>query len=435
MSLEIRDGLFACGERVICAVSGGADSMALLWMLFAQHKELSVSAAHFNHRLRGDESDRDEKFVRDFCRKYDIPLYLGCGNVREYAAEHGKTLEEAARILRYEFLWGLECDKFATAHTADDNAETVLMHLLRGSGLKGLCGIAPEQGRLVRPLLSCTRQQIEAFLQEENIPWIDDSTNADTSFTRNRIRHEIMPLLKKENPNFLQSVSAHCDIFREENMILDSLAENLLREAELDRAYSCKRLSDAPDALQKRALRLLLRQYLPQDVSLRHIEALQALLKNPAASASLSLPHGLTAQMFYGAVRISEKTAVLRETTLRIPGDTVLTGLGWKISCVITKNLQNFANSPFLFALKYDMIAEHGIFVRARQVGDVLTLSCRKSLKKWFIERRIPVFDREKLPVFVCDGRVAAVAGLGVDRAFCPKAGDDALVVQICPAE
>ncbi len=435
MSLELMDGIFSDGDRVICAVSGGADSMALLWSLFAGHKELIVEAAHFNHRLRGKESDRDEAFVRGFCEKHGIRLHAGGGDVRAYAEQSGKTLEEAARILRYEFLLGLDCDKLATAHTADDNAETVLMHLLRGSGLKGLCGIAPVRGRLVRPMLRLTRQEIEDFLRSEGISWVEDSTNADTAFTRNRVRHEILPLLKKENPNFLRSVSAHCDIFREENEILDSLAQELLDKARESGTYSCQALSTAPDALQKRALRILLREFLPQDVSLRHIEAVQALLKNPAASASVSLPQGLTAQMFYGRLRIDRNCTFFRQTPLLLPGETLLPEVGWKISCVLTKNLQNFANFPFHFALKYDMIAEHGISVRPRQVGDMLNLSCRKSLKKWFIERRIPVFDREKLPVFVSGDQLVAVAGLGADRAFCPKTGDDAWIVRIEPAE
>ncbi len=435
MSLELAGGLFSNGDRVICAVSGGADSMALLWSLFCGYRELTVEAAHFNHRLRGAQSDRDEAFVRAFCAQHGIPLHLGGGDVKAYAEQNKKTLEEAARILRYEFLLSLDCDKLATAHTADDNAETVVMHLFRGSGLKGLCGIAPVRGRIVRPMLRITRQEVETFLRSEGISWVDDSTNADTAFTRNRVRHEILPLLKKENPNFLQSVSAHCEIFREENEILDSLANDLLLEARDGKTYDCQTLAAAPDALQKRALRILLRELLPQDVSLRHIEAVQTLLKNPAASASTSLPRGLTAQMFYGRLRIAKSPNFFQKTTLAIPGTTLLPEVGWKISCVLTKNLQNFANSPFHFALKYDMIAEHGLSVRARQVGDMLTLSCRKSLKKWFIERRIPVFDREKLPVFISGDRLAAVAGLGADRAFCPTVGEQVLVVQIDPAE
>jgi len=431
MSLELLNEAFCSGESVICAVSGGADSMALLWALFTQRKDLNISAAHFNHRLRGKESERDETFVRAFCQKHGITVHVGSGDVRTYAQEHGKSLEEAARILRYEFLQALDCDKLATAHNADDNAETVLMHLLRGSGLTGLCGIAPTRGRLVRPMLHVTRQEIEAFLRAECIEWVDDSTNCDTAFTRNRVRHEILPLLLRENPKILRSISAQSEILRNENELLDSLAQELLCDAKNDEGYSCQVLSSAPDALQKRALRLMVREFLPQDVSLCHILSMQALLQHPSASASVSLPHGIDAQMFYGNLRICKNDVSFSETPLVFDGETVLPSIGWKITCKITKNLQNFANSPFHFALKYDMIAEHGISVRPRQIGDMLTLSCRKSLKNWFIERKIPAFDRDRIPVFVSNGQVVAVAALGVDRAFCPKEGDNALLIRI----
>ena len=150
------------GDRVFCAVSGGADSVALLWGLYLlkEKLQLDLSAAHYNHGLRGAESDRDEAFVRAFCDQFDIPLAVGKGQV----VPGPKGLEAAARDARYAFLESLP-GKIATAHTADDNAETVLMHLIRGTGLKGLGGIAPIRGRLIRPMLNVTRQQVMAFLQ------------------------------------------------------------------------------------------------------------------------------------------------------------------------------------------------------------------------------------------------------------------------------
>lgn len=433
MSLELLKGCLNAGERVVCAVSGGADSMALLYSLLCLRESLciTVQAAHFNHRLRGAESERDEAFVRDFCEKNDIFLHLGSGDVRAYAQNNGKTLEEAARILRYEFLQSLPCDKIATAHTADDNAETVLLHLLRGSGLTGLCGIAPIRGRIVRPLLHVTRAQIEQYLYQEGISWVDDSSNTCEDFARNRLRHTILPLLKRENPNLLQTVSRQSELLRQDDAYLDSLAHELVKSAQRDGKFDCQSLLSAPDALQRRALRLIVRRFLAQDVSMQHICDLQKLLSNPSASASLSLPHGLQAQKCYGLLRLCFQSPCVKETELQIPGQTLLAELGMKITCKITKNLQIFSNTPFHFCVKYDMIAQHGIFARPRRSGDALTLSCRKSLKKWFIERKIPVFDREKLPVFVTGDTVLAVAGLGVERSFCAKEGDEALIITI----
>ena len=162
------------GDTVVCAVSGGADSMALLWGVYLLKDPLGIrlEAAHFNHRLRGTESDRDEAFVREFCDRFDIPLHVGGGTV----TAGKKGLEAAARDARYAFLRTLP-GRIATAHTADDNAETVLMHLVRGTGLKGLGGIAPVNGKLIRPMLTVTRQQVLAFLEEYHIPHIEDSSN------------------------------------------------------------------------------------------------------------------------------------------------------------------------------------------------------------------------------------------------------------------
>ena len=160
-----RYDLITPGDEIVCAVSGGADSMALLFGLYLLREKLDIrlSAAHFNHHLRGEESDRDEQFVRDFCDRFEIPLYAGGGEI----VTSGKGLEAAARDARYAFLKSLP-GKIATAHTADDNAETVLLHLVRGTGLKGLGAIAPQNGSVIRPMLSCTRQQVEAFLEENS---------------------------------------------------------------------------------------------------------------------------------------------------------------------------------------------------------------------------------------------------------------------------
>ena len=197
--------MIAPGDALVCAVSGGADSMALLWAMYLLKDKLNIrlSAAHFNHGLRGGESDRDAAFVRDFCAGYGIPFHWEKGNVT--AGEKG--LEAAARDARYAFLKSLP-GKIATAHTADDNAETVLMHMVRGTGLKGLGGIAPVNGKLIRPMLAVTREEVCAFLEEYSIPHITDSSNDTDLFLRNRLRHPVMPWLKQEHPQLAANISA-----------------------------------------------------------------------------------------------------------------------------------------------------------------------------------------------------------------------------------
>ena len=193
------------GDRVVCAVSGGADSMALLWAMYLMKDtlEIELCAAHYNHHLRGAESDRDEAFVKEFCDGYGIPVILGGGQVVSGA----KGLEAAARDARYGFLRSIP-GKIATAHTADDNAETILMHLVRGTGLKGLGGISPVDAQVIRPMLDVSREDVVAFLTEYSISYIEDSSNSGDAFLRNRLRHHVMPLLKEENPRLAENLSA-----------------------------------------------------------------------------------------------------------------------------------------------------------------------------------------------------------------------------------
>ena len=192
------------GDTLVCALSGGADSVALLFALYLLKDKLGITleAAHFNHHLRGEESDRDEAFARELCDRYDIPIHVGSGRV----TAGDKGLEASARDARYVFLRTIP-GKIVTAHTADDNAETVLLHLIRGTGLKGLGGITPVSGNLIRPMLMVTRGDVERFLEEWCLGHIEDSSNGTDAFLRNRVRHHVMPLLKAENPKLAENLS------------------------------------------------------------------------------------------------------------------------------------------------------------------------------------------------------------------------------------
>ena len=210
------------GDRVIAAVSGGADSVALLFSLYLLREKLGIEleAAHFNHNLRGAESDRDEAFVRDLCSRYDVKLHVGSAQVKPGK----KGLEAAAREARYAFFSQLS-GKIATAHTANDNAETVIMHMVRGTGLKGLGAIAPIRGNVIRPMLMHTRQDVLAFLEEYCLQYITDSSNETDQFLRNRIRHAVMPMLEAENPSLAQNLSAMALRLRQDDEALDSLSQ------------------------------------------------------------------------------------------------------------------------------------------------------------------------------------------------------------------
>ncbi|NYF51186.1 tRNA lysidine(34) synthetase TilS [Tunturiibacter gelidoferens] len=222
---------FQPGDRLCVALSGGADSVALLLTFHAQRESLGIglSAVHVHHGLRGEEADADQRFVEDLCIAHDIPLHLHQASVPQRVSEtrasgNAETIEEAARNLRYEIFTNLltsgHADTVLTAHTLDDQAETVLMKLLRGAWTEGLSAIHPTitlaKGKILRPFLQTRRSEIEAYLTQLNQPWRNDSTNTDTAYTRNRIRRELLPQLRTYNPNLDQTLANMAELAREE---------------------------------------------------------------------------------------------------------------------------------------------------------------------------------------------------------------------------
>ncbi len=233
-------------DKIVVGLSGGADSCALLHFLVSLGKEmnLTVSACHINHQLRGAEADRDEQFAVDFCKNLHVPLYILRADVKGEALRQKKSTEQCGRDIRYKF-FSETADmlhaKIATAHTASDNAETVLFNLARGSGASGLCGIPPVRDNIIRPLIECTRTDIENYCRENNISYVTDSTNLTDEYTRNKIRLEIIPVLKKINPAFESSISGMTERMKETVDFIDKCAEKALSECLTDKGYSIKK--------------------------------------------------------------------------------------------------------------------------------------------------------------------------------------------------
>ena len=382
------------GDTVICAVSGGADSMALLWGMYLLREKLGITleAAHFNHNLRGEESKQDAEFVRKFCEFHDIPLHFGEGNV----TLGKKGLEAAARDARYAFLRSLN-GTIATAHTADDNAETVLMHLIRGSGLRGLGGVTPKTDGLIRPMLDVTRAQVEQFLEENYIRHITDSSNATDEFLRNRLRHHVIPLLKRENLSIAVGLSAAAQRIREDAALLDSLA------AQLDPA-DIAALRAAPAPLRRRAIEGFLRRNGFPEPSAEHIRQAEQVVfsDNPSARVTLG---GLTLRRSYDKLCADREQVILPTRLLPMEGLTELPEIGLAVRTSIAD-----APGEWVVCPKGQMI------VRCRQSGDALTTKCgTKSLKKRFIDKKIPQWERSAVPVIADEGGVLAVYGFGAD--------------------
>lgn len=399
-------GMLRGGEHVICAVSGGADSMALLWCMWMLKEKLgiTVAAAHYNHHLRMEESDRDAEFVRRFCAFHDIPLYLGEGNI----VPGPKGLEAAARDARYAFLNGLD-GVIATAHTADDNAETVLMHLIRGSGLRGLGGITPKSDRLIRPMLDVTRQEVEAYLAENWIGHIEDSSNGSDAFLRNRIRHGIMPRLKEENPSISESLSAMAQRLRQEEALLADLAEDM-------DAQDVAALRRAHPALRRRALEGLLRRCGLSEPGSSHIAQAENLVFSDKPSAFARFPGGAVLRRNYDRLEPGQEPVGL-ETVPIMPGQTLLLPGGLRVSCEAAREA---VDTPTCFTVS----PSGPMVLRSREPGDDLTRpGGTKSLKKRFIDRKIPAHARPAIPVVADEAGVLGVYGFGADTGRTPGEG------------
>ena len=394
--------LLSPGDSVIAAVSGGADSVAMLFALYLLRDELGVTleAAHFNHHLRGAESDRDEAFVTDFCGRYDIPLHLGSGRI----VPGKKGLEAAARDARYAFLRRLP-GKVATAHTADDNAETVLMRLIRGTGLKGLGAIAPVSGNVIRPMLTVTRDDVEAFLEEYALPHVEDSSNGTDDFLRNRIRHGILPLMRTENPRIGENLSAMALLLRQDEACLQAMIPE-------EQVPDVSRLKAMEPALRRRALERFLKAQGVREPEQIHILQAEQLLYHWSPSAAMQFPGGVTIGRQYDRLVRLECAPELPETRLSVPGETCIGGK--RFVSEYATDLEERPDSV--------LVCPVGVLtVRSRRSGDTMRLpGGTRSLKKMYIDRKIPASQRAAVPVLADDRGVLAVFGIGTDIRFHP---------------
>ena len=375
------------GDKITVAFSGGSDSMALLWALYLLKEEwqLDLSAVHYNHHLRDPESNEHEEFVKDFCAGYGIPLYVSASRV--VAGEKG--LEAAARDARYAYFRTLP-GKIATAHTADDNAETVLLHLVRGTGLKGLGGIPPKNGSFIRPLLNVTRDEITAFLAEYALPHVEDGSNPLDTYQRNRIRHHVIPVLKGENPRFAENVSAMALRLRQDERALADLA---LAEPN----PSVSTLREMAPAVRARALERFLKENGILEPEAVHIRQAEALVFSDNPSARGNFPGNITIRRNYDILEKAEPS----------PGP----------ECAFTcAAAQNIENTPYVFTVR----PQGQIRIRSRESGDAIRLpGGTKTLKKLFIDRKIPAHLRQSIPILVDDLGILGIPGIGVnlDRA------------------
>ncbi|MBE6766724.1 MAG: tRNA lysidine(34) synthetase TilS [Ruminococcaceae bacterium] len=387
------------GDNITVALSGGADSMALLHLLYSNRERLGITlcAAHLNHSLRGAESDCDENFVREYCGSIGVELFCEKADVGFYAEQSGKSTEEAAREIRYDFLARVSSGKVATAHTASDNAETVLINLSRGTALKGVCGIPPVRDNFIRPLIFCSRAEIEDYCRENGIPFVTDSSNLSDDYTRNKIRHNVIPVLQEINPSLCSAVTRFTLSAGEDCEYLQSVAD-----AEYLQHLKNGKLTVPCDMSPAIAKRMIAR-YL-DDIG--------------------CVTDSLHINEIYEALGDKTRRSVSGDKSILIDKQTIFSETDAKRSFIVS--MLDYDREKFDSCLKVNKLLLNNaidcdkicgkVVLRTREAGDEIKLSGRgtKSLKKLYNELKIPQNDRENLPLAADDNGVIWVYGAGV---------------------
>lgn len=422
------------GSRVLCAVSGGADSMCLTHYLYENRClfGIEVVAAHYEHGLRGEESMRDCRFVEEYCHDRGICLYIGHGDVKAYAQENGLGTEEAARILRYDFLESCAkehgCDRIATAHNADDNAETVIFNLTRGTGTAGLRGIPPVRGNIVRPLLGATRDEIEEYLRQNGIDHVEDSSNASDDYTRNVIRHSVMPVLRGINGGFSAGVGRTSELLRRDEDCLSQLACSFIDECFDDESIDCRSLLSQPEAVSSRVIRTLA----GSGLSMEHIDAVLRFASGTEL-AYLDLP-GIRLRREQGRLYFgTTEPRRIEERRIAFPGVTLIPEAQLVIKCEKGKYTEEVNNKFNTFCFRCESICG-GIICTARKPGDEYRprgRNCTKTLKSLFTQAKLTQNERELTPVVRDDMGILAVYGFGADERGTPSLGDDVIIIKM----
>ncbi len=415
------------GGTILCAVSGGRDSVCLLHYLCSLQEAwgFTVAAAHYNHRMR-PTAQRDQDFVTELCRSLAVPLYVGAGDVYSIAQERGLGVEETGRMLRYAYLNEVAdtigAERIATAHHRDDQAETVLLNLLRGTGPEGLRGIPAVRGRLIRPLLNTGREEIEAYLARHGLNHVEDETNESVAFARNRLRKNVMPELEKIHPAARRNIARAAAIVGREDRFLNELASEYLppEGTEVD----CAALHRAPEVLRPRMVRLLLDRLAvgKKDMTAGHVEAVLALAM-AGHGGMVSLPGGASAVCRKGRLRFTLLEPDLPACMPLSPGENRWGP--WGIHVEI-KNGGEILQKRDAISLKCDMINQ-SLEVLPCPDRQRLTLPGSRgsrSVKRLLSERGVAPEVRMQTPAFQVDGCLAAVWGLGTDREFMPGGTD-----------
>jgi tRNA(Ile)-lysidine synthase len=443
-------GMLKPKDSVIIGVSGGPDSVALLHILlnFVPRFSLKLGVAHLNHCLRQKDSDKDAKFVESLAETFDLPCYVQKRDVRRYQIENRLSLEEAARCVRYEFLNDIaktnQYNKIALGHHADDNAELVLMNLFRGTGKQGLAGIAPKRDdRIIRPMINLNRFDIIDYLNQNKLNYVVDLSNADTRHLRNRVRHDLIPMLKTTyNPNISDTLNRLSSIVRSEeewieDMVQPFFKKTILHVRENHIALSVSLLNEYHNALQRRVIRMALEKAKGnlRRIGFANIDSVINLIVKKSPSGKISLPDGIKIQKDRNTVHIHKGQGRGRDSSWDTNGwDTF--SFEYQIekfepvfikeikahirfSEVRIENMPDY-RSTGQYANFFDKDAINlPLILRNFRPGDSfkpLGMSGTQRLKKFFIDKKVPRTERLKCPILLSGGKIIWVVGHRIDE-------------------
>lgn len=416
-----KNELLSAGDKVLVCLSGGSDSVCLLKVLHncKDILKIKIYACHVNHMIRGEEADRDEAFCKEICKELNIDLYCGKFDVLKIAEKEKKGTELAAREVRYKFFndilkkYGI--DKIATAHNKNDNAETLLMNYIRGSGLSGMCGIDVKRDNIIRPLLCMEKREILDYLKLNNAAYVTDSTNLSVEYTRNKLRLELIDYIEKKlNPSFCSTVTHNAELIRADNEFISGLAEEskkkCLFEDETGVYIELENFRKLHRALRYRILRNAVEMVRGSvlDIGMKTIERI-----DEAARGKITVCSDVEAQISYGRLYISKPAEdVLYEYKLGVNQNLHITeGKCFVKAEILEKNEYKKEKNCVYF--DYDKICCGQLYVRNRRNGDVIkTEAGTKKLKNLFIDSKIPVKKRNRMPLLVYENEVLWVCGL-----------------------
>ncbi len=406
-------------ETVLVGFSGGADSVCLLHFLNFYKDEFGVelNAVHVNHGLRGEEAERDEAFCIEFCKKHNIPLFVKKFNCIELAAESKESLEECGRRIRYTYFNELcgRNGKIATAHNANDNAETVIFNLSRGTSLKGVTGIPAVRDNIIRPLIFCSREEIEGYCKENGLLFVTDSTNLSDKYTRNKIRHNVLPVMQEVNSSAISNVSSFCENVQDIYSYINLQSCKVLDESRLgENTYNVDVLQGLHIALLRECIVVSYNIFSGKTLDGNKVNGIVNLINSKGRLQ-------LYGDEFVEVIK--NKLRFFKANTNSVPSEVKVTDLAeivfgeFKISfSEFTESLKNKNKKLLANLIDCDKIVGN-LYLRTRREGDKITLPNRngsKSLKKLFNEMAVPVELRDYVPVLCDDTGVIWVYGVGV---------------------